>query len=97
VQGGGGAEGGGRKRELVDEKQRMEGKSCHPFEPSEREVDLGEAGVGVWVEKAIEKGGEGKEGRREEIGAKVGEKALLSLLIGTGGAGRSGQSTNYTR
>jgi hypothetical protein len=95
VQGGGGAEEGGRERELVGEKQREEGISCHPFEPSEREVDVGEAGVGVWRERTSEKGGEGKEGRREEIGAKVGEKTLLTSLVGRGEAGRSGQTTNY--
>ena len=39
--------------------------------------------------------GEGKEGRREEMGAKVGEKTLLTSLVGRGEAGRSGQSTNY--
>jgi len=47
VQGGGGAEEVGRERELVTEKWRQEGKGCHPFEPSEWEVDAGEAGVGV--------------------------------------------------
>ena len=47
MQGGGGAEEGERERELVGEKQREEGIGCHPFESSEREVDVGEAGVGV--------------------------------------------------
>ena len=95
MQRGGGAEEGGRIRELVGEKQREEGIGCHPFERSEREFDVGEAGVGVWREKTSEKGGEGRGGRREEIGAKVGERTLLSLLVGRGEAGRSGQSTNY--
>ena len=45
---------------------------------------MGEAGVGVWSERTGERGGGGKEGRREEIGAKVGEKALLNLLVGRG-------------
>ena len=49
MQGGGGAEEGGRERELVGEMQREEGIGCLPFEPSEREVDVGEAGVGVWL------------------------------------------------
>ena len=71
MQGGRGAEEGGRERELVGEKQRKEGIGCHPFEPSEREVDVGEAGVGVLSERTSEKGGEGKKGRKEEIGAKV--------------------------
>ena len=95
VQGGGCAKERGRERELVGEKQREEGIGCHLFEPSEREVDVGEAGVGVWSERTSEKGGEGKEGPREEIGAKVREKALLILSVGRGEAGRSGQSTNY--
>ena len=80
VQGSGGAEEGGR-----------EGIGCHPFEPSEREADVGEAGLGVWSERTSEKGGKGKEGRREEIGAKVGEKTPLTSLVGRGEAGRSGQ------
>ena len=91
---GGGAEEGGRERELVGEKRREEGIGCHPFEPSVREVDVGETGVGVWGERKSEKGGEGKEGRREEMGAEVGEKTLLTSLVGRGEAGRSGRSTN---
>ena len=91
MQNGGGAEEGGRERELVGEKQQEEGIGCHPFEPSEREVDVEEADVGVRSEKTSEKRGEGKEWRREEIGAKVGEKArLLTLSVGRGEAGRSG-------
>ena len=89
VQAGGGAEEGGRERELVGEKQREEGIGCQFFEPSEREVDVGEAGVGVRSERTSEKGGEGKEGRREEIGAKVGEKTLLTSLVGRGKRGEA--------
>ena len=37
----GGAEEGGRERELVGENQREEEIGCHPFEPSEREVRRG--------------------------------------------------------
>ena len=66
MQGGGGAEEGERERALVIEKQRAEGIGCRPFEPSEWEVDAGEAGVGVWRERRARKGtrekrGEGKK------------------------------------
>jgi len=42
-------------------------------------------------ERDSEKGGEGKEGRREEMGAKVGEKTPLTSWVGRGEAGRSGE------
>ena len=84
VQGDGGAEEGGWERELVREKQREEGIDCHLFEPSEREVDVGESSVGVWRESTSEQGGEGKEGRKEEIGTKK-ERRLCYLYWLEGG------------
>ena len=41
------------------------------------------------------KGAREKKGRREEIGAKVGEKTLLNVLVERGEAGGSGKSTHY--
>ena len=40
--------------------------------------------------------GRGKRGAKGRDGCEVGEKTLLTPLVGRGEAGRSGQSTNYS-